>query len=70
MHTLRQFLKFWKLILHYCIFSGSRTYFCGGLAEDGSSIQECIIRGTKPVFKEKHGVWDPMPELTMTHLIS
>ncbi len=22
------------------------------------------------VFKEKYGVWDPMPELTITHFIS
>jgi hypothetical protein len=25
---------------------------------------------TETVFKEKHGVWDPMPEPTITHLIS
>jgi hypothetical protein len=25
---------------------------------------------TEAVFKEKHGVWNPMPQLTITHLIS
>jgi hypothetical protein len=31
-----------------------------------------VFGGQQPeaVFKEKHGIWDTMPELTKTHLIS
>ncbi len=27
-------------------------------------------RDTETVFKEKHGVWDPMPKFTITHLLT
>ncbi len=29
-----------------------------------------IFQPPEAVFKETHGVWDPMQELTITHLIS
>jgi hypothetical protein len=38
-------------------------------------FQSCDLNETADkelvaVFKEKHGAWDPMPELTITHFIS
>jgi hypothetical protein len=33
-------------------------------------MQQLLIWYAEAVFKEKHGVWDPMPELTITYLIS
>ncbi len=32
--------------------------------------RELTLYYSETVFKEKHGVWDLVPELTITHLIS
>jgi hypothetical protein len=39
-------------------------------AKYGFLLVRLIKVSTEAVFKEKHGVWNPMPELTIAHLIS
>jgi hypothetical protein len=39
-------------------------------AKYGFSLVWLVNPSTEVVFKEKHGIWNPMPELTITHLIS
>ncbi len=42
------------------------------VSSDGNLAGHAQVAGvkTEAAFKEKHGEWDPMMELTITHLIS
>jgi hypothetical protein len=49
-----------KIVKNKLLFSGA-----GALKGKGGGV----CSRPEAVFKEKHGVWDPMPELTIIHLI-
>ncbi len=49
-----------KIVKNKLLFSGA-----GALKKEG----EGVCSRPEAVFKEKHGVWDPMPELIIIHLI-
>jgi hypothetical protein len=36
------------------------------LVSSTPSLFPCVNKYTEAEFKEKHGVWDPMPDLTLT----
>jgi hypothetical protein len=40
------------------------------VSEGSLHLHLCIGQSSETVFKEKHGVWNPMPGLTITHIIS
>jgi hypothetical protein len=64
---------FWTLLSYtQCIFSGfccAMQTTCTFLSFKKWIFSALYSRDSETVFKEKHSLWDPLAELTMTHLI-
>ena len=65
---------FWTMLSYtQSIFSGlccAMQTTCTFLSKKKWIFPLYTLGTSETVFKEKHSLWDPMPELTITHLIS